>query len=66
MYYQNIVYISRSFSLQPEGVEKEFNNPVLINTGTLGTFTQDVGLSFPPNTVAGSRRVRASVIGTAY
>lgn len=55
--------VIRYLKVEPEGVEKEFNNPVLINTGTLGTFTQDVELSFPPNTVAGSRRVRASVIG---
>lgn len=55
--------VIRYLKVEPEGVEKEFNNPVLINTGTLGNFTQDVELSFPPNTVAGSRRVRASVIG---
>ncbi|XP_062603689.1 CD109 antigen-like isoform X2 [Saccostrea cucullata] len=55
--------VIRYLKVEPEGVEKEFNNPVLINTGTTGTFTEDVAIDFPANTVAGSRRVRASVIG---
>ncbi|XP_048777079.1 CD109 antigen-like isoform X2 [Ostrea edulis] len=55
--------VIRYLKVEPEGVEKEFNNPVLINTGNTGTFSEDVQLSFPPNTVAGSKRIRASVIG---
>ncbi|XP_062587000.1 CD109 antigen-like [Saccostrea cucullata] len=55
--------IIRTLKVEPEGVEKEFNNPVLINTEDSGTFFDDVEISFPPNTVAGSKRVRASVIG---
>ncbi|XP_062575223.1 CD109 antigen-like [Saccostrea cucullata] len=55
--------IIRTLKVEPEGLEKELNNPVLINTGDSGTFSEDVRIEFPPNTVAGSRRIRASVIG---
>nr|XP_022323516.1 CD109 antigen-like isoform X2 [Crassostrea virginica] len=55
--------VIRYLKVEPEGVEKEFNNPVLINPGTAGTFLQQIPLSFPAKTVAGSRRIRASVIG---
>ena len=57
------------FVFQPEGTEKEFNNPVLISLGTRekpengGRFSKNVDISFPPKTVDGSRRIRASVIG---
>ncbi|XP_061165105.1 CD109 antigen-like [Saccostrea echinata] len=55
--------IIRTLKVEPEGVEKEFNNPVLIKTGNSGIYSEDVAISFPPNTVNGSRRIRASVIG---
>ncbi|XP_061165104.1 CD109 antigen-like [Saccostrea echinata] len=55
--------VIRYLKVEPEGMEKEINNTVLINTVNTGTFSKDVEISFPQNTVAGSRRIRTSIIG---
>ncbi|KAK3100032.1 hypothetical protein FSP39_013711 [Pinctada imbricata] len=61
--------VIKYLKVEPEGTENEFNQPVLISLGTPqnpengGLFREDVDISFPPNTVKGSRRIRASVFG---
>ncbi|XP_033742010.1 pregnancy zone protein-like isoform X2 [Pecten maximus] len=55
--------VERKLRVEPEGTPEEFNNPVLIDLSSATTLTTRVPIDFPPNSVDGSRRVRAAVIG---
>ena len=49
--------------LQPEGVAKEYSNPILIDLKNTSSFSKDVALTLPAGVVAGSQRVVVSAIG---
>ena len=50
-------------ALQAEGVEKEYNQAILIDLKNNSTFTRTVKVDFPPDTVSDSQRVEFSLIG---
>ncbi|KAL4230965.1 hypothetical protein ACF0H5_011338 [Mactra antiquata] len=55
--------VQRQLLVEPEGVAKEYSNPILIDLKNASTFTQDVQLSLPAGVVAGSQRVMVTAIG---
>ncbi|XP_005113531.2 CD109 antigen, partial [Aplysia californica] len=56
--------VRRQLLVEPEGVPKEFNVPVLVElTNGKSSFTKTVDLSLPPNVVSGSELLRVSVVG---
>lgn len=54
------------FLLQPEGVPKEYSNPILIDLKNATQFDQTVSLSLPDGVVAGSERVVVNAIGKIF
>ncbi|XP_048758952.2 CD109 antigen-like isoform X2 [Ostrea edulis] len=55
--------VKRQLLVEPEGVPKEYNTPVLIDLKDASTFTKDIPISLPPSVVAGSQHVRVTAIG---
>ncbi|XP_060581140.1 CD109 antigen-like isoform X3 [Ruditapes philippinarum] len=55
--------VRRQLLIEPEGVAKEYSNPILIDLKNVTSFSKDVALSLPAGVVAGSQRVVVSAIG---
>ncbi|XP_053399009.1 CD109 antigen-like isoform X3 [Mercenaria mercenaria] len=55
--------VRRQLLVEPEGVAKEYSNPILIDLKNATSFSTDVALSLPAGVVAGSQRVVVSAIG---
>ncbi|KAK3100069.1 hypothetical protein FSP39_014251 [Pinctada imbricata] len=55
--------VRRQLLVEPEGVPKEYNVPILIDLKQTSTFTTTVPLTLPPGVVAGSENVRITAIG---
>ncbi|XP_012945936.1 CD109 antigen [Aplysia californica] len=56
--------VRKQLLVEPEGVAKEFNIPVLVElTKETPSFTKIVDLSMPPNVVPGSELMRISAVG---
>lgn len=51
------------YNVQPEGIPKEHNTPVLLGVDKGHPGNKDVPISFPEVVVSGSQRVRVSVTG---
>lgn len=49
--------------LQAEGVEKEYNQAVLIDLKNSSSFQETVAIDFPPGVISDSTRVQFSVVG---
>ena len=54
------------YSIQPEGVPKEYSNYVLVDLKNASTFSNTVSLSLPAGVVSGSQRAVFTAIGTYY
>ncbi|KAL5015784.1 hypothetical protein ScPMuIL_005373 [Solemya velum] len=55
--------VMRQILIEPEGVPKEYNIPVMVDLTQSNTFTRVISLTLPDNTVSGSQRSRISAIG---
>merc|ERR1719234_1153186 len=55
--------VKRSLLVEPEGVSKEYNTPILIDLKQTNTFSKTIPISLPAGVVAGSQHVRISAIG---
>ncbi|KAL5012796.1 hypothetical protein ScPMuIL_011347 [Solemya velum] len=55
--------IRRKLLVKPEGVEKEYNMPVLIDLVNGNNFNTTLQIELPPNIVQGSERTMISAIG---
>ncbi|CAC5382288.1 CD109 [Mytilus coruscus] len=55
--------VKRQLLVEPEGVPKEYNTPILLNLNKGATVHETVPVSLPQSVVAGSQHVRVSVIG---
>ncbi|KAL3880815.1 hypothetical protein ACJMK2_033022, partial [Sinanodonta woodiana] len=55
--------VKRQLLVEPEGVPKEYNFPVLIDLKNTSRFSKTIPISLPAGVVAGSQRVRVTAIG---
>ncbi|XP_062608191.1 CD109 antigen-like isoform X3 [Saccostrea cucullata] len=55
--------VRRQLLVEPEGVPKEYNTPILIDLKDTNTFTKTVPISLPASVVAGSQHVKVTAIG---
>ncbi|XP_071127944.1 CD109 antigen-like isoform X2 [Mytilus edulis] len=55
--------VKRQLLVEPEGVPKEYNTPILLNLNKGAAVHKTVPVSLPQSVVAGSQHVRVSVIG---
>ncbi|KAL5016374.1 hypothetical protein ScPMuIL_005963 [Solemya velum] len=55
--------VRRQLLVEPEGVPKDYNTPVMVDLKESNTFTRTIPLTLPANTVSGSQRTRISAIG---
>nr|XP_034324217.1 CD109 antigen isoform X1 [Crassostrea gigas]XP_034324218.1 CD109 antigen isoform X1 [Crassostrea gigas] len=55
--------VRRQLLVEPEGVPKEYNVPILIDLKDSNTFTKDVPITLPASVVAGSQHVKITAIG---
>ncbi|XP_022321696.2 CD109 antigen-like isoform X2 [Crassostrea virginica] len=55
--------VRRQLLVEPEGVPKEYNVPILIDLKDTNTFTKDVPITLPASVVAGSQHVKVTAIG---
>lgn len=55
--------VQRQLLIEPEGVLKEYSNPVLIDLKNTTSFTKTIPLSLPAGVVAGSQRANVTAIG---
>ncbi|XP_052721975.1 CD109 antigen-like isoform X2 [Crassostrea angulata] len=55
--------VRRQLLVEPEGVPKEYNVPILIDLKDSNTFTKDVPITLPASVVAGSQHVKVTAIG---
>ncbi|KAJ8297468.1 hypothetical protein KUTeg_023999 [Tegillarca granosa] len=55
--------VKRQLLVEPEGVPKEYNTPILVDLKQSSSFSKTVPISLSAGVVAGSQRVRVSAIG---
>ncbi|XP_050415360.1 CD109 antigen isoform X2 [Patella vulgata] len=55
--------VERNLLVEPEGIERSSNEPVLVRLDSTTKFKQSVTVRFPDNTVSMSQRVRINVAG---
>ncbi|KAL5016375.1 hypothetical protein ScPMuIL_005964 [Solemya velum] len=55
--------VRRQLLVEPEGVAKDYNTPVMVDLKENNTFAVAIPLTLPANTVSGSQRTRISAIG---
>ncbi|KAJ8305165.1 hypothetical protein KUTeg_017300 [Tegillarca granosa] len=55
--------VKRKLLVEPEGVAKDYNVPVIIDLTKNNSFERLINITFPSSVVAGSERVRITAIG---
>ncbi|KAH3836725.1 hypothetical protein DPMN_110099 [Dreissena polymorpha] len=55
--------VQRKLLVEPEGVAKNYSNPVLVDLKNQTTFSQVADISMPQSVVAGSKRIVVTAIG---